>query len=106
MYSVDGDGMRTVTNLLSSLTIAAWAIAIAVFSVQNYTLISLKFLTFTSVPISLGVVLAFCFAGGMVLGAIAPILLRRSKAKKRPRSLPRDDRVDYLDEDDPLENWS
>jgi putative membrane protein len=94
--------MKTLTNGLSSIIIAAWAIAIAVFSVQNYTLISLNFLTFTSVPIPLGVLLAFCFAGGMVFGGIAPAFLRRGKAKKRARSL----RENYVDEDDPLESWS
>lgn len=98
--------MRKLTNLLSSLIIAAWAIAIAVLSVQNYSLISLKFLTFTSVPIPFGVLLAFCFAGGMILGSVAPILLGGGKSKKRLRSTRRSDRADYLEEDDPLENWS
>ncbi|MDY6781684.1 MAG: LapA family protein [Cyanobacteriota bacterium] len=92
--------MKTLANGLSSIIVATWAIAIAVFSVQNYTLISLNFLTFTSVPIPLGVLLAFCFAGGLVLGGIAPLFLGRRKAKK---TLPRDS---YIDNNDPLENWS
>ncbi|MBD2577719.1 lipopolysaccharide assembly protein LapA domain-containing protein [Oscillatoria sp. FACHB-1406] len=96
--------MSKLTNLLSSLIIAAWAVAIAVLSVQNYSFISLKFLTFTSIPFPFGVLLTFCFGGGLILGALFPLLL--GKPRRSARSMRGRERNDYLEESDPLEDWS
>ena len=66
--------MKTFSNLLTSLVLAGWAIAIAILSVQNATAISLKFLVFQSIQLPIGVVLGFSAAVGAIGGAIAPIL--------------------------------
>jgi uncharacterized integral membrane protein len=60
-----------MTNFLTALFFAFWVCAIALISVQNATPISLRFLSFQSVPVPLGVVLAGCAALGMTGMAIA-----------------------------------
>ena len=52
--------MRTIANLLTSTVLACWVVAIAVLAVQNAEPVSLKFLTFESIQIPFGLVLAFC----------------------------------------------
>jgi lipopolysaccharide assembly protein A len=59
--------------------IAIWLGVIAIFSIQNITEISLKFLIFKSIKFPIGVLLSFCIGGGMVLGSLATILWERSK---------------------------
>lgn len=66
--------MKAFANLLTSLIIAGWIGAIAILSIQNFTPVSLKFLSFETIQIPLGIVLAFSVAVGVVGGAIAPIL--------------------------------
>ena len=75
--------MKSFTNLLTALIITVWIAFIAIFSVQNYKMISLQFLVFQSVPIPIGIVLTFCAGAGMILGAIAPILLSRSNRRRQ-----------------------
>ncbi|MDJ0621159.1 MAG: DUF1049 domain-containing protein [Calothrix sp. MO_192.B10] len=58
--------MKTVANLISSIIIALWVVAIAILSVQNYTPVSLKFFTFRSIQIPFGILLAFSAGIGMV----------------------------------------
>jgi uncharacterized integral membrane protein len=70
--------MKTITNLLTSLILAGWVAAIAILSVQNATLVSLKFLVFHSIQLPVGVVLAFSAGAGVVGGAIFPLLWRFS----------------------------
>ncbi|PAX55913.1 lipopolysaccharide assembly protein LapA domain-containing protein [Brunnivagina elsteri] len=62
--------MKTIANLLTSLIIAFWVIAIAVLSVQNAEPISLKFLSFQSIQIPFGLVLAFSAGIGIMSVAI------------------------------------
>jgi uncharacterized integral membrane protein len=62
--------MKTVANFLTSLIIAFWVIAIAVISVQNAEPISLKFLSFQSIQIPFGLVLAFSAGIGIMSVAI------------------------------------
>ncbi|NJL60518.1 MAG: DUF1049 domain-containing protein [Methylacidiphilales bacterium] len=62
--------MKTIVNLLTSLIIAVWVIAIAVISVQNAEPISLKFLSSQSIQIPFGLVLAFSAGIGMISVAI------------------------------------
>ncbi|MEL6580467.1 MAG: lipopolysaccharide assembly protein LapA domain-containing protein [Cyanobacteria bacterium J06621_12] len=57
-------------------------IAIAIFSIQNIQDVSLQFLTFRSIDIPVGVLLAFCTAVGMILGALLPILFSRRKTRR------------------------
>ena len=49
---------------------AASIMAIAIFSVQNATPISLKFLWLTSVPIPMGVIFAFSLCLGLLAGLV------------------------------------
>jgi uncharacterized integral membrane protein len=59
--------------------IAFWFGIIAIFSIQNITEISLKFLMFESIKFPIGVLLSFCIGGGMVLGSLMTILWEHSK---------------------------
>jgi uncharacterized integral membrane protein len=72
---------------------AVWMGIVAVFSIQNIEAISLKFFTFETIRLPVGVLLSFCLALGLILGAIAPLLLPPSQSAKRRR-------YDQFDEDD------
>lgn len=69
--------MKTFTNLLTSIILAIWAGAIAILAVQNATSVSLKFFTFESIQMPVGVVLAFSAGVGAIGGAIAPLFWSR-----------------------------
>jgi uncharacterized integral membrane protein len=62
--------MKTFANFFISLIMAIWIIAIAIISVQNATPVSLKFLTFQSIKIPIGLVLAFSAGMGIIAVAI------------------------------------
>jgi uncharacterized integral membrane protein len=68
--------MNRFTNLLTCLIVAGWVSAIAIISVQNYTPVSVNFLTFQSIQIPIGIVLGFSAAAGVIGGGIAPIFFR------------------------------
>jgi uncharacterized integral membrane protein len=70
--------MKSIANLIACLILAVWAIAIALFSVQNATPVSLKLLGFESIQMPVGVVLAFSAGIGVMLGAIALPVFSRS----------------------------
>ncbi|MDZ8091649.1 MAG: LapA family protein [Nostoc sp. DedQUE05] len=55
-----------IAPFLTSLVVAVWVIAIAIISVQNATPVSLKFLTFQSIQIPMGLVLAFSAVVGLI----------------------------------------
>jgi len=63
-----------MANLLICLILGVWAMAIAIFSVQNAAAISIKFLFFQSFAMPVGVALAFCFALGLLGAALVQIL--------------------------------
>jgi lipopolysaccharide assembly protein A len=73
--------MKSFTSLLSSLILAILVVAIAIFSIQNIQNVSLKFLTLESITIPVGVLLAFCSALGIILGALIPILFSRPRTR-------------------------
>ena len=76
--------MKVIAPILTSLIVALLTSAIAILSVQNYTQISLKFFNQQSIPLSIGVILAFSFSLGAIVGAILlPILF--SKDSKKPQ---------------------
>lgn len=75
--------MKTLTNLLTSLIIAGWIGAIAIFSIQNITEVSLKFLYFESIRVPIGVLLAFSVGLGTILGVLLPVVLPMPKSPKR-----------------------
>ncbi|MGL5793900.1 MAG: lipopolysaccharide assembly protein LapA domain-containing protein [Waterburya sp.] len=77
--------MKAFVNLLNSLLLAVWVIAIAIFSIQNIQAVSLKFLIFESITVPVGVLLAFFSGIGMILGWFIPLLLAR-QAKMRNNS--------------------
>ena len=87
--------MNTFTNLLTSLVVAGWVSAIAIISVQNYTPVSVKFLTFQSIQIPIGIVLGFSAAAGVIGGAIAPIIFRGYNSPNQNEELSEDDDVDF-----------
>ncbi|MBE9208572.1 DUF1049 domain-containing protein [Nostoc sp. LEGE 06077] len=58
--------MKTIANLLISVVVAVWIMAIAIISVQNATPVALKFLSFQSIQIPVGLVLAFSAAFGVI----------------------------------------
>jgi len=70
--------MKSMANFLTSLILAGWVIAIAILSIQNITPVSLKFLTFETIELPVGIVLAFSVGVGAIGGAIAPLLWQLS----------------------------
>jgi uncharacterized integral membrane protein len=70
--------MRPFSVLLTALIVAGWIGAIAILSVQNFSLVSLKLLTWESIQIPIGLVLAFAAGLGMV-GTAALQLLPASR---------------------------
>lgn len=71
-----------MVNLLTSLILAAWVVAIAILSVQNATSITIQFLFFRSIEIPFGIVLASCVAIGM-LGMALLLPIWRSNSRLR-----------------------
>ncbi len=73
--------MKSIANLIACLILAVWGIAIALFSVQNATPVSLRLLGFESIQMPVGVVLAFSMGiGAMLGGAIAlPAFIRANR---------------------------
>ncbi|MDP5337526.1 MAG: LapA family protein [Nodularia sp. (in: cyanobacteria)] len=58
--------MKTLIPIFISLVVAIWVVAIAIISVQNATPVSLKFLTFQTIQIPVGLVLAFSAGVGLI----------------------------------------
>lgn len=79
--------MKTIANLLTSIILAAWVSAIAILSIQNITPVSLKlslnFVTWETIKMPFGVVLAFSFGVGAIAAAIAPLFLQLSGRRER-----------------------
>ncbi|WP_338022455.1 LapA family protein [Argonema antarcticum] len=98
--------MKTIAYLLASLILAIWVLAIAIFSVQNATLVSLKFLGFESIQLPVGVVLAFCAGAGVVGGAIAFPLLSGSARLQGDKNRSDDDFEDddFEEDNQPVSN--
>ncbi|NEP12682.1 MAG: LapA family protein [Symploca sp. SIO2C1] len=78
--------MKTFANLLSSLIVAGWIGAIALLSIQNIKLVSLKFLYFKSIEMPVGIVLAFSVGLGVIGGAIVPPLWQLFEQPRRTRA--------------------
>jgi len=90
--------MKTISNLLISVIVAVWVVAIAIISVQNATPVSLKFFTYQSIQIPFGLVLAFCAGVGLIGIAILQPLWRLGDS-------PQDSRLDedaefFVDDED------
>jgi lipopolysaccharide assembly protein A len=61
-------------NLLISAIIAVWIAFIALVSVQNASLVSLKFLFWNSIELPWGLLLAGGVATGFLIGGCLPLL--------------------------------
>jgi uncharacterized integral membrane protein len=77
-------------NVLVSSIVALWVSAIALLSVQNATLVELRFLTGKTVPIPMGVLLGFGASAGM-LGTALVLPGDRPSARSRDESDPFED---------------
>lgn len=75
--------MKALAGLLHTLILGAWGIAIAIFSIQNIQDVSVKFLTFESITLPVGILLAFCSVVGLVLGWLFPLLFSRPRTRRR-----------------------
>ena len=89
VFICDSKFMKSIANLLTSLILAGWIGAIAILSIQNITLVSLKFLAFETIQLPVGIVLAFSVGVGAIGGAILPVLWQSAGRQ----------RVQYEDQD-------
>jgi uncharacterized integral membrane protein len=78
--------MRFIANLITSLLIAGWIATMSVFSIQNITPVALKFLTFESIKIPIGVLLSIGVGTGFVLGSFVPLFFGSQKLSRRKLS--------------------
>jgi lipopolysaccharide assembly protein A len=78
--------MKIISNLLSSLLVAAWIGAIAIFSIQNIQAISLKFLNFASINVPIGILLALSTGIGAIIGSILPLFWQNSSKSNRRKA--------------------
>ena len=77
--------MSIITNLFSTLLLAAWIVTAAVLAVQNVLGVSLRFLGGQTIQIPVGVLLILCVALGVVAGAIVPLGWRISNSLGRKK---------------------
>jgi lipopolysaccharide assembly protein A len=61
-------------NLVISTIVAAWIATIALLSVQNATLVNLKFVFWKSIDLPWGLVLASAVGIGFLIGGCLPLL--------------------------------
>ena len=90
--------MKTAVNLLVSTIVALWIMAIAIVSVQNATPVSLKFLTFESIQIPVGLVLAFCVGFGIIGTSVLQPLWNISNFRQSSSQRYEDDVEFFVDE--------
>ncbi|MGK7883698.1 MAG: lipopolysaccharide assembly protein LapA domain-containing protein [Crocosphaera sp.] len=75
--------LKGLTNVIVAVIIAFWIGAIAIFSIQNVTAVSLKFLFWESIQLPIGVLLSFCLGGGLIIGGFFPFLFKPSKRRRK-----------------------
>ena len=78
--------MKVIAPILTSLIVGLLASAIAILSVQNATQIPLKFFNQQSIPLPIGVILAFSFSIGAIVAAILLPLLFSKDSKQHQES--------------------
>ncbi len=69
--------MRTFGLLLSMAILAGWLGLVAVMSIQNIELVSIKFLLWESIKLPFGVLLAFAVGFGLIVGSFIPVGQKR-----------------------------
>ncbi len=72
-----------MTNLVISAVAAAWIALIALLSVQNASLVSIKFIFWNSIDLPWGLILAGAVAIGFIIGGCLPLLGNNSIGSKR-----------------------
>ena len=72
-----------MTNLVISTIAAAWIALIALISVQNASLVSLRFVFWKSIDLPWGLVFAGAVALGFIIGGCLPLLGNNSKPVNR-----------------------
>lgn len=106
--------MNRTKQIIISLIIGFWLILIAVFSIQNIQLVSLKFFLLESIQVSTGVLLTLCLAGGFILGSLIPLFFasnnynkypKNNKQKKVTNTKKSEFKRDWEEEKDPLFDW-
>ncbi|MBF2063949.1 MAG: LapA family protein [Calothrix sp. C42_A2020_038] len=90
--------MKTVAKLLTCLLIAFWVIVIAIVSAQNGEPVSLRFLSYQSIQIPFGLLLAFS-AGLGVIGMAVVQTLWNLAGSGRGNSISNEDPEFFTDED-------
>jgi lipopolysaccharide assembly protein A len=73
----------SMTNLVVSTIAAIWIVLIALLSVQNASLVSLRFVFWRSIDLPWGLVLAGAVALGFLIGGCIPLLGGNSTTIKR-----------------------
>ncbi len=91
--------MTIFTNFLTSLILAAGLAILAIFTIQNVTLTSLKFFFLESIQLPISVLLAFCFGIGLLFGALMPLFWQGKPKKRSPEEPTRNGRFDDLEEE-------
>lgn len=69
--------MRTLGTLLSMIFVAALIGSVAILSIQNIEIVSIKFLLWESVRLPFGVLLAFAVGFGLIVGSFVPVGQKR-----------------------------
>ncbi len=90
--------MKTISNLLISVIVAVWVVAIAIISAQNAAPVSLKFFTYQSIQIPFGLVLAFSAAIGLIGIAVLQPLWRLGDSPEDARL--EEDAEFFVDDED------
>jgi uncharacterized integral membrane protein len=103
--------MNRTKQIIISLIVGFWLILIAVFSIQNITLVSLQFFWLESIKMPVGVLLSFILAFGFIIGAILPAFFSSNKSSKKTPKYNQNNRKnklfnrDFEEEKDPLFDW-
>ncbi|WP_017295374.1 lipopolysaccharide assembly protein LapA domain-containing protein [Geminocystis herdmanii] len=106
--------MNRTKQIIISLIIGFWLILIAVFSIQNIQLVSLKFFLFESIQVSTGVLLTLCLAGGFFLGSLIPLFFsssyynkysKNNKQNRVKKNKKLEFKREWEEEKDPLFDW-
>lgn len=69
--------MKTISLFVSMVILALLLSTVAVLSIQNIELVSLKFILWTSIKLPFGVLLAFAIGVGLILGSFIPVGQKR-----------------------------
>lgn len=106
--------MNRTKQIILSLIIGFWLILIAVFSIQNIQLVSLKFFFFESIKVSTGLLLTLCLAIGFILGSLIPLFFasnnnnkyaKKTKQNRVKNTKKSEFKREWEEEKDPLFDW-